>query len=192
MPPLFVITYLFRRRVADAYRLVRQASSRITANIAENISGIRVVQSFVRQERNLAPFDDLNRDNLDVNVAAARIWESYWPSLGFVGAGGTTVIIWYGTSLVTRGQLTPGELFAFLGLPRHVLRAHKRQWAGSTTSSWRRWRPRSAYSSSSTPQPDVKDRPGAVDAAAHQGRGRLRQRELHLRQGAEAKTRRGS
>jgi ATP-binding cassette, subfamily B, multidrug efflux pump len=115
IPPLFVITWLFRKKVGDAYRLVRQASSRITANIAENISGVRVVQSFVRQERNLERFDELNRNNLTVNVAAARIWESYWPSLGLVGAAGTTIIIWYGTYLVTKGQLTPGEVIAFMG-----------------------------------------------------------------------------
>jgi len=115
IPPLFVITYFFRRKVADAYRDVRRAASRITANIAENISGIRVVQSFVRQEKNLAVFDELNRENMAAQVYAAKVWQSYWPAIGFIGAIGTTVIIWYGTSMILTGTLTAGELFAFLG-----------------------------------------------------------------------------
>jgi ABC-type multidrug transport system fused ATPase/permease subunit len=115
LPPLFIITYFFRKRVADAYREVRRTSSRITANIAENISGIRVVQSFVRQDKNLEVFDGLNRENMSANVYAAKVWQSYWPSIGFVGAAGTTIIIWYGTYMIIQGTLTAGELFAFLG-----------------------------------------------------------------------------
>jgi len=114
IPPLFVITLLFRRKIADAYRQVRRSASRITANIAENISGIRVVQSYGRQGRNLERFDELNRENVEANVRAARIWQTYWPSMSFVGAAGTVVIIWYGSSLVLAGDLTAGELLAFL------------------------------------------------------------------------------
>ncbi len=114
IPILFVLTILFRRKIADAYRKVRRLASQITANIAENISGIRVVQSFVRQSRNLERFDDLNRENVAANVRAARIWQSYWPSIGFVGTIGTTTIIWYGSWLILQGRLTVGELMAFM------------------------------------------------------------------------------
>jgi ABC-type multidrug transport system fused ATPase/permease subunit len=141
---------------------VRQASSRITANIAETISGIRVVQSFVRQEKNLEQFDELNRNNLTANVAAARIWESYWPSLGFVGACGTTVIIWYGTYLVTKSELTPGELFAFLG--------YLGMFFGPITSMGRLYNMLLASMAASErifklldTEPDVQDTPGAVE-----------------------------
>ena len=114
IPPLFVITVFFRSKIADAYRQVRHSASRITANIAENISGIRVVQSYVRQGRNLKHFDELNRENVEANVHAARIWQLYWPAMGFVGTAGTVVIIWYGSSLALSGDLTAGELLAFL------------------------------------------------------------------------------
>ncbi len=114
IPPLFIITLIFRRMIADAYRLVRRSASRITANIAENISGIRVVQSNVRQDRNLERFDELNIENVEANVRAARIWQTYWPSIDFIGAAGTVVIIWYGSSLVFAGTLTAGALLAFV------------------------------------------------------------------------------
>lgn len=114
VPVLIIITILFRRKIADAYRQVRRSASRITANVAENISGIRVVQSFVRQDRNLDRFDELNRENVAANVRAARIWQSYWPAMGFVGAAGTVIIIWYGSRLILGGNLTVGELLAFM------------------------------------------------------------------------------
>ena len=52
---------------------------------------------------------------MSANVYAAKVWQSYWPSIGFVGAAGTTIIIWYGTYMIIQGTLTAGELFAFLG-----------------------------------------------------------------------------
>jgi len=115
LPPLFIITYFFRKKVGEAYREVRRTASVMTANIAENISGIRVVQSFVRQDKNLARFDELLADNVAANVYAAKVWQSYWPSIGFVGAVGTTVIIWYGAHMIRAGSLTAGELIAFIG-----------------------------------------------------------------------------
>jgi ABC-type multidrug transport system fused ATPase/permease subunit len=115
IPPLFVVTILFRRRIADAYRRVRRSASRITANVAENISGIRVVQSFVRQGRNLERFDELNRENVEANVQAARIWQSYWPAMGFIGSVGSVIIIWYGGHLALQREITPGQMVGFLG-----------------------------------------------------------------------------
>ena len=169
IPPLFIITYFFRRRVIDAYRLVRRASSRITANIAENISGIRVVQSYVRQDKNLERFDDLNRENLAATVQAARIWESYWPSLILVGSCGTTVIIWYGMYLITKNQLTPGQLFAFLG--------YTGMFFGPISATGRLYNMLLASMAASErifklldTEPEVKDFPGAVELPRVKGR----------------------
>ncbi|MHC4713836.1 MAG: ABC transporter ATP-binding protein [Planctomycetota bacterium] len=114
IPPLVILTLIFRHKIADAYRHVRRSASRITANVAENISGIRVVQSFVRQDRNLEHFDELNRENIEANVRAARIWQSYWPAMIFIGAVGTVIIIWYGSYEILSGRLDNGELFAFM------------------------------------------------------------------------------
>ncbi len=114
IPPLVILTLIFRHRVAHAYRMVRLSASRITANVAENISGIRVVQSFMRQDRNLEQFDELNRENVEANVRAARIWQSYWPGMIFIGAVGNVIIIWYGSRQVVAGALEVGQLLAFM------------------------------------------------------------------------------
>src|SRR5687767_11984225 len=56
LPPLWIATRMFQIRGMQAYRRVREQSSRITAAIAESIAGVRVVQAFAREERNLTNF----------------------------------------------------------------------------------------------------------------------------------------
>src|SRR5438876_249127 len=56
IPPLAIATGLFHKYGMAAYRKVRQQSSRITAAMAENIAGVRVVQAFSREEENLSRF----------------------------------------------------------------------------------------------------------------------------------------
>ena len=54
MPLMFVVMYFWRRRAILTYRATRIAISRVTGNFAENINGMRVVQSFGREDRNSA------------------------------------------------------------------------------------------------------------------------------------------
>src|SRR5262245_48802130 len=56
VPPLAVATWLFHFYAMKAYRKMREQASRITAALAENISGVRVVQAFSREQENLARF----------------------------------------------------------------------------------------------------------------------------------------
>ncbi len=113
LPPLFVATRLFHKFGLAAHRKVRAQTSRLTAAMAENIAGVRVVQAFSREEENLARFQQLHETHNALALAAARVFHTYMPFLGFVSGLGTLIILAYGGTLVLRHEITVGELAAF-------------------------------------------------------------------------------
>jgi ABC-type multidrug transport system fused ATPase/permease subunit len=113
LPPLFVATRLFHKFGLAAHRKVRAQTSRLTAAMAENIAGVRVVQAFSREEENLSRFQQLHETHNELALAAARVFHTYMPFLGFMSGVGTVIILGYGGSLVLRNEITVGELAAF-------------------------------------------------------------------------------
>ncbi|MEI8340448.1 MAG: ABC transporter ATP-binding protein [Verrucomicrobiota bacterium] len=114
LPPLAVATYLFQKYIMEAHRGVRQQSSRLTASLAENISGVRVVQAMGREDENLERFQGLHQIFVDCNYKVARIFHTYMPTIGLVSGLGTMIVLGYGGSLVMRHELTVGDLAAFI------------------------------------------------------------------------------
>jgi ABC-type multidrug transport system fused ATPase/permease subunit len=114
LPPLAIATRLFHAYGLKAYRKVRAQTSRLTAAMAENISGVRVVQAFSREEENLVRFQELHQTHNEYALAAARVFHTYMPFLGLMSGVGTVIILGYGGTLVMRGEISVGELAAFV------------------------------------------------------------------------------
>ncbi len=113
LPLMAVGTFIWRAKARDSYREVRQAISRINGSLAENINGVRVVQSLVRETLNFSVFQGINRHNLDVNLYAARLSAIYFPAVEFTNALAMAMVVWYGGREVLAGNLTEGALVAF-------------------------------------------------------------------------------
>jgi ATP-binding cassette, subfamily B, bacterial len=71
-PVLAALNYRFRRTLSDANRAVQESWSRVTATLAESVTGIRVTQGFVRQEVNAGLFANLIADHSTYNLGVAR------------------------------------------------------------------------------------------------------------------------
>lgn len=114
LPPLALATRLFHVHAMQAHRKLREQASRITAALAENISGVRVVQAFSREDENLTRFEQIHALYSERALHAARIFHTYLPFLGLMSGLGTAVILGYGGTLAMRGAITVGELAAFI------------------------------------------------------------------------------
>ena len=114
LPPLWIATRLFHIHGMKAYRKLREQASRVTAALAENIAGVRVVQAFSRQEENLASFQEVQEVYFERFLVAARIFHTYMPFLGLMSGLGTAIILGYGGTLVMQQQITVGQLAAFI------------------------------------------------------------------------------
>lgn len=114
LPLLAWLTHWFHRRGREAYRNLRGTQSRLIAAMAENISGVRVVQAFVREAENLRRFRALHADFTERWVASARVFHTYMPAVGLLSGAATAIVLGYGGWRVQQGALTVGGLAAFV------------------------------------------------------------------------------
>src|SRR5438270_6085344 len=86
LPIMFVIASFWQRSAQRSFRRTRAAISMVNATLQENISGMRVIQSLVREDRNRSEFDKLNAYNRDTNLEASRIAALILPLVEVVAA----------------------------------------------------------------------------------------------------------
>lgn len=114
LPIMGVATEVWRRRAREVYRWARKAIARVNADLQENINGVRVVQSFSREEANYRRFaDELNQEHFDANVQSARLSALFFPSVDLLSMVAIGLVIWYGGTQVLKAQLSAGTLIAF-------------------------------------------------------------------------------
>ena len=113
LPVMIGIAAFWQRFAQRSFRRTRAAISLVNSTLQENISGMRVIQSLAREDRNRAEFDDLNHYNLDTNLEAARISSFILPLVEVVAAVAIALVVVYGGILVSHGHLTVGVLVAF-------------------------------------------------------------------------------
>lgn len=115
LPIMAVMTAFWQKEARQRYREVRRTIAAVNASLQENISGVRVVQAFSREESNLRTFaEQVNRTDLEANLRAERLTALFFPSVDFVSTAATAIVIWFGGQMVLRGTLTAGELVAFV------------------------------------------------------------------------------
>ncbi len=114
VPFLILGASLFTRRIHRLYHVIRQKSAQLNALLQDALSGIRETMSFNRAPYEIDRFNRLSRDYCNSNLKVARLWGLYSPGMIFLGSMGAVLILWYGTHQVIQGELTVGELVAFL------------------------------------------------------------------------------
>jgi ABC-type multidrug transport system fused ATPase/permease subunit len=114
MPLMAIATALFRIRSARAYRAVRERLGLVTATLAEDISGMRVVQAFRRERANERHFREVNAHYREANQQTVVLNGLYFPFVDFLSAAATAIVLGYGGYLAFGGSLTVGTLLAFV------------------------------------------------------------------------------
>ena len=114
-PLMSIATAIFRRRSSRAYRRVRERLGQVTAALQEDISGMRIVHSFTREERNAEQFRQVNDNYRAANQETVILNGLYFPFVDFLSSAATSVVLGFGGYLIFDGSLTVGTLFAFIG-----------------------------------------------------------------------------
>jgi ABC-type multidrug transport system fused ATPase/permease subunit len=113
LPVMAFIAVIWQRSAQKSFRRTRAAISLVNSTLQENLSGMRVIQSLVREDRNFTQFSDLNEYNRDTNIDASRIAALVLPLVEVVAAVATALAIFVGGLLVSNHALTIGVLVAF-------------------------------------------------------------------------------
>ena len=114
IPLMLLTTWFFAARARRAYRKTRETVGDVTAELQEEIVGVRQAQAFNRTEHNIARFRTRNAANRDANVAAVGVTSAFSPAIDVLSTLATALVIGYGGYLVLHAKLSVGLLAAFL------------------------------------------------------------------------------
>jgi ATP-binding cassette subfamily B protein len=113
--PLLTAASLWFRHVADhGYRRQRDAIAAMYSDLSESIFGVRVVTAYHRQERNVADHREVVGRYRDANNFTGHINAVYGPGTSVIGLLGMAALLLIGGQRVLRGELSVGELTAFV------------------------------------------------------------------------------
>jgi ATP-binding cassette subfamily B multidrug efflux pump len=113
IPVLFVIMATWQHFAKASFIRIRRAIAMVNGALNENITGVRVVQSFNRQHLNMNRFQSLNQEHLDANVQASRLSGILQPLVELLTGTAMAVVVIMGGFLVLDGNLEIGVLVAF-------------------------------------------------------------------------------
>jgi len=114
IPLLAAVMIIWQKYSKTAFLRVRTAISIVNANLQENISGVRVIQSLSREDVNLKRFDSMNEANFYANVSATGLSGGLQPIVELLMGAAIALVIIYGGSQAIAGKLLLGSLVAFV------------------------------------------------------------------------------
>jgi ATP-binding cassette subfamily B multidrug efflux pump len=113
VPVIFVLLWRFVRRIGPLFRQVQQTLGRLNSVLQEDLAGMRVIRTFVREGYEVARYRSVNDELLGKNLETVRTFSNNFPFVFLLGNLGTLIIVLFGGLQVIGGRLTIGELVAF-------------------------------------------------------------------------------
>ncbi len=113
VPFVVVISYRYGRRARPAIQETQQRIAELTADAEENISGVRVVKAFAREERQLTRFQNTVARVFSQAMVATRLEAKYNPAIAFLPQLGLAAVLLLGGKSVIHAHLTLGQFTAF-------------------------------------------------------------------------------
>jgi ATP-binding cassette subfamily B protein len=115
MPVIIRVAVWFKQRILVEYRDVRKFNSMISGEYNESITGVRVIKSMRRENKNLAEFSNLTHNYHRSAYRAAFMSALFLPTVQLISAVAVGAVVWYGGNQVATGAMTVGGIYAFIG-----------------------------------------------------------------------------
>ena len=114
LPLLGIATKIFRNHADKTYWSVREWIGQVLSSLQEGISGVRIIQAYADESKQLNRFKEVNNEHLKANLQSAKNIAIYFPFLEITRVTSIAVVIWFAASRIEQGTLTVGELVALL------------------------------------------------------------------------------
>jgi ATP-binding cassette subfamily B protein len=105
----------FGQQIHDRFEKIQEQFSTISTKVQENLSGIRVVKAFAREDSEVGEFKSLNRDYVQRSISLIRLWGVFYPLMSLLIGLSSVALLWWGGRQVVSGRLSLGEFVAFIG-----------------------------------------------------------------------------
>jgi ATP-binding cassette subfamily B protein len=113
VPAIALLLVRFVRLIRPLFGQVQQNVGRLNTVLQEDLSGVRVIRAFAREDYETARYKAVNDELLDKNLQTVRVFANNFPFVFLLANLGTLAIVWFGGWQVINGGLSIGELVAF-------------------------------------------------------------------------------
>jgi ATP-binding cassette subfamily B protein len=113
VPAIALLLVRFVRLIRPLFGQVQQTLGRLNTVLQEDLSGVRVIRAFAREDYETARYKNVNDELLDRNLQTVRVFANNFPFVFLLANLGTLAIVWFGGWQVINGGLSIGELVAF-------------------------------------------------------------------------------
>lgn len=114
LPLMVGATWLFSRQAKKAFRETRSKVAAVVGDLAEDLSGMRVIQAFAQEKASQERFDKVNVENRNAYINAMSLSFVFLPTIEFLGMLATGIVLWFGGRFVIAEEVTLGVMVAFL------------------------------------------------------------------------------
>ncbi len=114
-PLLAFVAWQFDKLIRPAFGEIREQDAVLNTRAQENISGVRVVKAFAREDYESERFATENRKQMEKNLQASYIWAKYFPFMDFLSSLSPVILLGFGGYMVIKGSISLGTLVAFTG-----------------------------------------------------------------------------
>ncbi|HQY21760.1 MAG TPA: ABC transporter ATP-binding protein [Ignavibacteria bacterium] len=114
LPLLIYATSVFRKKVRESYRRIRLLIAKLNSYIQEHLTGITIVQYFVKEKKTIDEFEEINRDHTEQNKKSVLYYAVFFPIVELLSAISAGLIIWYGGGQVIQNAVSVGVLISFI------------------------------------------------------------------------------
>jgi ATP-binding cassette subfamily B multidrug efflux pump len=114
LPVIFWVTFIFSSMAREAFRQLRATVAKINGFLQERISGMQVIQLFVREKFHMEAFSRINHENYLAGMKQIRVFALFMPAMELFSSLAIAFLIWHGGGKVIQDELTLGTLVAFI------------------------------------------------------------------------------
>lgn len=108
-----IISKFFMSQIHDRFEKIQEYFSSITARVQENLTGIRVIRAYARENNEIDKFRSLNREFVNRNLGLIKLQALFMPILRAAAGIGPVIVLWYGGQLVANQTISLGKFVEF-------------------------------------------------------------------------------
>jgi ABC-type multidrug transport system fused ATPase/permease subunit len=122
VPVLVLVTRVFSRMARRAFRETRETIGDVSAELEEELGGVKVAQAFNRTEQNVQRFAERNAANRDANISANTVTSAFSPAMDVLSTLDLALVAGMGGVMAINGMISVGTVVAFLQYVQNFFR----------------------------------------------------------------------
>lgn len=116
IPPVLVLSYFFFKLVEKRYEAYQNQEAKLSTTVQENLSGVRVVKAFARQQYETEKFDQINLGKYTLGKKLLLTHATFWPITDIICGAQMVGGFAFAALMAIRGEITIGDYLAYAGL----------------------------------------------------------------------------